>query len=415
MKRSRRPAPRSQPFTSASSCDGPVERTRRAARCSRASVPSAPYRWVDPPPDFAAGNIAPKSNDDPVPLTRTGSPTGGNQRGLTAHLEPSGGCDAHRRRCRPRRRASSPRPDTSSDLSAGQVSDGNAYRLSVLYRPSGDRPPVLPAGSPDGAGPARRHAVLTRREVVGPAHDGARRRHRQRRRPRSAAISWRSRSSPSPREAAAVRCRRSCPCLTLLWPAPCSACPCSAGGANQQRFRSVARPTAPAVADMRCRAAVVALLWRSDTAIGAGPAAAHTVTGVKPTDYREPDPVDSAPGAGPEGPPAGPRSARRTREPPRSTSWCAATPASRICASGRRARSRIATRRRWRRTALPRWARPQRRPRQRWSPSVRHRGAASGIRRLCDGGIGARGTRDPRCSTAPGRRTMGSRHEATRR
>jgi hypothetical protein len=102
--------------------------------------PAAPYRWVNPPAIFAATNQKPTSVTAVVPLTAKGSAPAGIQTsdnqvilGLAAGaVAPRGGGD------RSLRVEIVPLdPATLAPLPDGLYPNGNAYRISVTYQPSG--------------------------------------------------------------------------------------------------------------------------------------------------------------------------------------------------------------------------------------------------------------------------------------
>jgi hypothetical protein len=107
-------------------------------------VPPAPYRWVEPPPELAAENVAPARQRFDVPLTETGSETAvlttddaqltvilaegsfaaeDGQRSVEVRVEPLGASSV-----------SAPEPPT-------QIV-GNVYLVEATYRPSGDPAPL---------------------------------------------------------------------------------------------------------------------------------------------------------------------------------------------------------------------------------------------------------------------------------
>ena len=101
--------------------------------------PAAPYRWVNPPAIFAATNQKPTSVTATVPMTATGSEPSGIQTsdnqvilGLARGAVAAHGTD------RSLRVAVVPLdPATLPPLPAGLYPNGNAYRISVTYEPSG--------------------------------------------------------------------------------------------------------------------------------------------------------------------------------------------------------------------------------------------------------------------------------------
>ena len=101
--------------------------------------PAAPYRWVNPPAVFAATNQKPTSVTADVPMTATGSAPAGIQTsdnqvilGMAAGAVGPHGTD------RSLRVAVVPLAPTGlPPLPGGLYPNGNAYRISVTYQPSG--------------------------------------------------------------------------------------------------------------------------------------------------------------------------------------------------------------------------------------------------------------------------------------
>jgi hypothetical protein len=100
--------------------------------------PSAPYDWVKPPPEFAAGNVRPKPGGGVVALTPTGSQAGGvstddGQFLLNlpqAAFAPRAGDDSLTISLTPLD------PAGLGKLPPDLRPDGNAYRVQVEYSPS---------------------------------------------------------------------------------------------------------------------------------------------------------------------------------------------------------------------------------------------------------------------------------------
>jgi hypothetical protein len=107
-------------------------------------VPPAPYRWVEPPPELAADNVAPARQSFAVPLTDAGSETAvlttddaqltvifaegsfaaaDDQRSVQVRVEPLGPSAV-----------SAPEPPT--------LIVGNVYLVDATYEPSGDPAPL---------------------------------------------------------------------------------------------------------------------------------------------------------------------------------------------------------------------------------------------------------------------------------
>jgi hypothetical protein len=102
--------------------------------------PNSPYEWVNPPKEFAAGNVRPKPVSTDVTLDATGSQSTGltssdGQFVLTLDagaVAPRAGNDHVRVSFAPRD------PATLGRLPRPLRADGNAYRVTMSYRPSGD-------------------------------------------------------------------------------------------------------------------------------------------------------------------------------------------------------------------------------------------------------------------------------------
>jgi hypothetical protein len=102
-------------------------------------APPPPYRWVNPPREFAAGNNPPRPSGFDVPLGPSGSPVVNHSSddGQLILSFPAGAFAAHQ-------------PDSAVDVQLtpfdpaslgaappGLEADGNAYRVEFNYRPSG--------------------------------------------------------------------------------------------------------------------------------------------------------------------------------------------------------------------------------------------------------------------------------------
>jgi hypothetical protein len=110
--------------------------------------PAPPYQWVDPPPEFASGNVKPHAAVREVALTATGSPLTSLSSGdaqVVVNI-PDG--------------AVPPRPgDTAVAVTfeplapkqfaappVGLRADGNVYRVTFAYKPSGQVLDAVPQG-----------------------------------------------------------------------------------------------------------------------------------------------------------------------------------------------------------------------------------------------------------------------------
>jgi hypothetical protein len=103
--------------------------------------PAPPYQWVEPPPQFAIGNVKPHGNAVNVPLGPAGSALTSLSSGdaqVVVNI-PEGAVPPHP-------------PDTSVEMGfeplapnrfaappSGLRADGNVYRVTLTYKPSGQR------------------------------------------------------------------------------------------------------------------------------------------------------------------------------------------------------------------------------------------------------------------------------------
>jgi hypothetical protein len=100
--------------------------------------PAAPYQWVNPPPEFAAGNTKPHPDTFSVGVGIQGSPPSGvtSRDGqvilnLSSQAVPAHGSDS--------RAAIVIAPLDPAKLGAlptGRAADGNVYRITITYSPS---------------------------------------------------------------------------------------------------------------------------------------------------------------------------------------------------------------------------------------------------------------------------------------
>ena len=108
-------------------------------------APPPAYRWVHPPPELRAGNSSPASASATVPLTDTGSaaavvstPDDQVQLSIPAGAFPSAaGQNALGVNVQPLDPAQVPGPPAGVDI------QGNAYRITVAYVPSGATPSAV--------------------------------------------------------------------------------------------------------------------------------------------------------------------------------------------------------------------------------------------------------------------------------
>jgi hypothetical protein len=111
-------------------------------------APPQPYRWVNPPPELASGNLAPESGSGEVPLTKKGSDavsvaTADRQASLVFApnaVTPRAGEKKVRVLIDPLD------PATLGRAPKGLEYDGNAYRFEASYARSGE--PIALAGPP---------------------------------------------------------------------------------------------------------------------------------------------------------------------------------------------------------------------------------------------------------------------------
>lgn len=111
-------------------------------------APVAPYNWVDPPPEFRAGNIVPRPSTIDVALGLEGSvaASGSSGDGQVILSFPAGAFPAHLPDVRVTVEISPVDPAGLAPPTAGLVADGNAYRLDFSYDPSDEPAPLsLPA------------------------------------------------------------------------------------------------------------------------------------------------------------------------------------------------------------------------------------------------------------------------------
>lgn len=101
--------------------------------------PPPAYRWVHPPPGFASGNVPPKPNEVDVPLGADGSEQSGAQSDdsqLVLNLAPKA-APPHEPDTSVKVRIEPLDPATLGPLPPDLRSNGNAYRVTLTYEPSG--------------------------------------------------------------------------------------------------------------------------------------------------------------------------------------------------------------------------------------------------------------------------------------
>jgi hypothetical protein len=109
--------------------------------------PSSPYRWLNPPKEFAPGNVKPSTSSTDVDLLATGSKAAGllsSDSQLVINLQaasvpPKAGDNRVTVKFVPLDAA------TLGKLTPPMRPDGNAYRVQMTYKPSGTPVPALTA------------------------------------------------------------------------------------------------------------------------------------------------------------------------------------------------------------------------------------------------------------------------------
>jgi len=109
--------------------------------------PSSPYQWVNPPKEFATGNVTPKSSSTDIELQANGSQAAGllsSDSQLVVNLNagavpPKAGDNRVTVTFVPLD------PAKLGRLTPPLRPDGNAYRVEISYKPSGDPVPALRA------------------------------------------------------------------------------------------------------------------------------------------------------------------------------------------------------------------------------------------------------------------------------
>jgi hypothetical protein len=108
-------------------------------------APPTPYRWVNPPPDLAAGNKPPASTRFTVELTANGSRLGAfsTSDGQLNLVLSEGGVAARPGQTGVEVAVDPVDPATLGAAPSGLVVAGNAYRIRASYRPSGRKVEAL--------------------------------------------------------------------------------------------------------------------------------------------------------------------------------------------------------------------------------------------------------------------------------
>ena len=103
-------------------------------------APVPPYNWVNPPPEFRAGNVVPRSSSLDVPLGPEGSvvTSGSSGDGQVILTFPAGAFAVHPPDVRVVVQMTPVDPSELAPPPPGLAPDGNAYRLDFAYNPSGD-------------------------------------------------------------------------------------------------------------------------------------------------------------------------------------------------------------------------------------------------------------------------------------
>jgi len=107
-------------------------------------APVPPYNWVNPPPEFRAGNVVPRPSSLDVPLGPDGSvaTSGSSGDGQVILTFPAGAFPVHPPDVRVVVRMAPVDPAELAPPGGGLAPDGNAYRLDFAYNPSGDPAPL---------------------------------------------------------------------------------------------------------------------------------------------------------------------------------------------------------------------------------------------------------------------------------
>ncbi|HZQ27771.1 MAG TPA: hypothetical protein VFA94_08735 [Acidimicrobiales bacterium] len=102
-------------------------------------TPAAPYRWVNPPKEFASGNQPPKPNTTEIDLGPTGNgPSGANSEDNQLVLNiPAGAIPPHPPDTKALVKIIPTDPAKLGAPPAGVHRDGNAYQILMSYSPSG--------------------------------------------------------------------------------------------------------------------------------------------------------------------------------------------------------------------------------------------------------------------------------------
>jgi hypothetical protein len=105
----------------------------------------APYRWVDPPPFFAAGNVTPDATTVPIALGRDGSVASGaaTPDGQFVLNFAQGAVPPHAGARHVVVKISPADPGALAPVPTGLRANGNAYRVEMTYEPGGEKVDAL--------------------------------------------------------------------------------------------------------------------------------------------------------------------------------------------------------------------------------------------------------------------------------
>lgn len=109
--------------------------------------PAAPYRWVNPPPDFAAGNVRPAATELTFGIQDTDPPPGGASEDSQFVFSLPRGAIPAKGTAKVVAAMKPVDPDKLGPLPAKTFADGNAYQVVFTYAPGGDAAPIKATGS----------------------------------------------------------------------------------------------------------------------------------------------------------------------------------------------------------------------------------------------------------------------------
>lgn len=107
--------------------------------------PPAKYQWVNPPSQFAAGNVKPTTSTQNIPITggKSALTTVSSSDGQFIASLPDGAFGANGTDTSVRAVVTPLDPATLGPPPSGLAADGNAYRVEFTYQPSGAPIPAL--------------------------------------------------------------------------------------------------------------------------------------------------------------------------------------------------------------------------------------------------------------------------------